>query len=145
MRQNTNMRRAAALSTTTDSYVAFNHLMGANAEAARVFQVGLEDFASLTETEQRQFLNLVRARMIGCEHAYMHHQLGLLTEELWARNLQNAVSLIRHPHMAAWWKARKDTFTADFVRAVDEAPDFPPTALSRSVIQQMMAASKPSS
>ena len=69
IRQNTRMLRASALSSTTDTYVAFNHLLGSDPLAARVFQVGLEDLA-LSESEQRQFLNLMRAALISYEHVY---------------------------------------------------------------------------
>ena len=61
IRQNTRLLKANALASASAAKVSFNHLLGSDPDAARVFQVGLEDFSSLTDDERRQFVILLRS------------------------------------------------------------------------------------
>jgi hypothetical protein len=114
IRQNTRLLRATALSATADAYLSFNRLLGSDPASAYVFQVGLEDFPSLSEAEQRQFLNLLRA-----------------------------TALLTLPHVRAWWEARKDIFTPQFALALEQAPRSTPPPLAGLVIKEMLKAAEP--
>lgn len=139
IRQNTRMLRASALSATTQTYISFNQLLGSDPLAARVFQVGLEDFSALTETEQRQFLNLMRAAIISYEHVYQNFDAGLIEAEVWERYLREAKRLVEIPHVGAWWQARKHAYTDSFVEMLDAAPSVPQQKLANRIIDDMLA------
>jgi hypothetical protein len=144
IRQNTGMLRASALSATTDTYVAFNHLLGSDPAAARVFQVGLENFASLSENEQRQFLNLMRAAIISYEHVYQNYAAGLIDLEVWDRYQREAKRLLQIPHIDTWWNARKHAYTQSFVEAMEETAAVPARKLANEIIAEMAEAQSPS-
>jgi hypothetical protein len=138
IRQNTRMLRASALSSTTDTYVAFNHLLGADPLAARVFQVGLEDFGGLAENEQRQFLNLMRAALISYEHVYQNYDAGLIEREVWERYQREVTRLLQLPQIGAWWEARKHAYTQSFVEALEQSPPVPRGKLANQIIEEMI-------
>jgi hypothetical protein len=140
IRQNTRMLEASVLSATTNAHVAFNHLLGSDAAAARVFQVGLENFPSLSENEQRQFLNLLRAAFISYEHAFFSYRKGLLDAEVWSRYLRGLKDMLQLSHVSVWWKARKGAYTESFVSAIEQAPPSAAPPLADSVIRSMLDA-----
>lgn len=140
IRQNTRMLRASALSSTTDTYVAFNHLLGSDPLSARVFQLGLEDFAALAENEQRQFLNLMRAALISYEHVYQNFDAGLIDAEVWDRYQREAKRLLQIPHVDIWWQARKHAYTQSFVDYMDKAASVPSRKLANEIIADMINA-----
>jgi hypothetical protein len=143
IRQNTRMLRASALSSTTDTYVAFNHLLGSDPLAARVFQIGLEDFAALAENEQRQFLNLMRAALISYEHVYQNYDAGLIDAEVWLRYQREAKRLLQLPHIDNWWQSRKHAYTQSFVDAMERTPAAPRQKLANEIIADMIRAQTP--
>jgi hypothetical protein len=138
IRQNTRMLRASALSSTTDTYVAFNHMLGSDPLVARVFQIGLEDFTALAENEQRQFLNLMRAALISYEHVYQNYDAGLIHSEVWERYQREAKRLLQLPHIDNWWQARKHAYTESFVDAMEETPSVPTRKLANEIIADMI-------
>ena len=140
VRQNTQLLRANALSTSSAANVAFNHLLGNNPDAARVFQVGLEDFDALSEEERRQFLQLLRGLMASYEHRFQQHALGMVEETIWQHQRASLSSMLSIPHLAVWWEHRKSVFDPAFVENLDTASPAPPSTLAREVIAEMLAA-----
>jgi len=144
VRVNTSLIRASTLASASSTMVAFNHLLGSDPKVARVFQVGLEDFPSLSNDEMRQFMNLLRAAITAHEHVFHQHQRGMIDEEVWQKNLEIAGDLLSSPHVAVWWTTRRHIFAPAFARALDEAPRRAVPVLASSVIDQMVAASQTS-
>jgi hypothetical protein len=137
IRQNTRMLKASALAAVTDAYISFNRLLGSDPAVARVFQVGLEDFASLAEDEKRQFLNLLRAAFAGYEHVFQNFRGGLIEPEVWQRIVRDGTLLLARPHIRIWWEARKSVYTESFVRALEQAPAPASPPLADEVIRAM--------
>jgi len=140
VRQNTQLLRANALSASSAANVAFNHLLGSNPDAARVFQVGLEDFEALSEEEQRQFLQLLRGLMASYEHRFQQHALGMVEDRIWQQQRASLRSMLSIPHLAVWWDHRKSVFDPDFIEDLDSASPSPPSTLAREVIADMITA-----
>ena len=143
IRQNTRLLKATALSATADAYLSFNRLLGSNPASAHVFQVGLEDFPSLSEAEQRQFLNLLRVAFTSYQHVHQLHEKGLLDDDVWEQFVRAATGLLVLPHVRAWWEARKDIFTPQFALALEQAPRSTPPPLAGLVIEEMLKAAEP--
>jgi hypothetical protein len=139
VRQNTRLLGANTLAAASSAMLSFNHLLGSDPAAARVFQVGLEDFRSLPEDERRQFLNLLRAAFTAHEHLFGQYEQGLVEEHVWQKNRQIAQNLLDLPHVQIWWKHRKSIFTDSFARALDQAPPLSRTTLAGDVIAEMIA------
>jgi hypothetical protein len=142
IRQNSRLLKATALSAVTDSYLSFNILLGGDPKASRVFQVGLEDFSSLSEEEQRQFLNLLRLAFASYQHVHQQYERGLLDDQTWEQFRNFATSLLVLPHIGAWWKERKAVFTPKFVEALDTAPMAKRPPLANTVLNSMLKAAE---
>ena len=139
VRQNTQLLRANALATGSEARLSFNHLLGTDPAAARVYQLGLEDFGSLSEAEQRQFLHLLRAGFGSYQHAFQQYEGGLIDEAAWHQDRTAAAGLLSLPHIQAWWEHRKSAFVEKFAQAIDEAPEPKAHVMSGDVIRYMVA------
>ena len=139
VRQNTQLLRANALTTSSAANVSFNHMLGSDPAVARVFQLGLEDFTSLREEEQRQFLSLLRGLFTAHAHVFEQYEHGLVTEEVWHQNRRMALGVLALPHIRVWWEHRRDVFVASFAKAIDEASESSPAKSAGDVIAEMIA------
>ena len=138
VRQNTQLIRANALSATSSASVAFNYSLGNNPASARVFQVGLEDFHSLTDDERRQFLQLLRGMFTSYEHTFQQYERGMFDATMWLQIRGSLKRTLLLPHVAVWWKHRKEVFAPSFVEELDAAVPAAPSALAGDVIAEML-------
>ncbi len=139
VRQNTKLLRAQAMSVSAQVGVGFNNLLGTDPAAARVFQLGLESFTDLSEAEQRQFINLLRAQFTGYQHSYQQFEDGLIDQGAWDQHRQSALRALSLPHIAEWWANRKHVFAPTFVSTLDNAPPVDAGILAGDVIAAMAA------
>jgi hypothetical protein len=139
VRQNTQLLRANAFSASSAANVSFNHLLGSNPAAARVFQIGLESFASLSEDEQRQFLQLIRGLVASYEPMFQQYEQGMIEANDWHARRGSLRRMLSLPHLAAWWEHRKDVFAPAFVEELDRAAPSPPRMPASEVIAEMLA------
>ena len=98
---------ATALRDVTKPYME-------NAELARIWQVGLENFKSLSAEDQSRFFHASYQFLKAFETIHTHYVYGLLDLELW----QGWRELLRHyiasPGMSHYWKMRHDLFSKRF-------------------------------
>ena len=141
VRQNTKLQRATALAAASTKMVAFNNLLGGNPTAARVFQIGLENFEDLSETERRQFLNLLRGLFSAYQHVFLQHEQGLIDDMVWSQQQRAALASLALPHIRVWWDHRKKVFASSFVTVIDEAAPVAANTLAGDVIADMLARS----
>lgn len=142
IRQNTNWLRSSVLASATEAYLAFNHLLGSNPAAARVFQVGLEDFERLSDDERRQFIILLRAFVASAQALFLQYRRGALDPTVWESFRDSVLVLVQIPHVRAWWESRRMVFFEEFRRAIDEATPIQPPPLAAEVISRMLAATQ---
>ena len=140
-RQNSQVIRASVMDSASSTHLDFNLMLGSNPRAARIFQVGLEDFAALEADEQRAFLNLLRTQFYGYQHIFIQAQQGLVDHEYWQRTRIQASDLLSKPHLRAWWQDRKDVYTPAFAANIEAAVVPKPQRLANLVIERMLAVS----
>ncbi len=140
VRQNTKLLRFTAQSSAIEADIAFNRLIGSDPRAARVFQVGLEDFASLSDEERRQFLNLLRAVFTSHQHVFQQFERGLVEQQTWYQYRNATLHLLALPHVSAWWNHRKGIYIPSFVDSVDSVPPVEQGTLAAEVIASMLEA-----
>jgi hypothetical protein len=102
---------AAALRDVTKPFME-------NAEVARIWQVGLENFNSLSPEDQARFFHAAYQFLKAFETVHFHYAYGLLDLELW----EGWRELLRHyipaDGMAHYWKLRHDLFSKRFQQFV---------------------------
>ena len=98
---------AAALRDVTKPYME-------NAELARIWQTGLENFNALNPEDQSRFFHACYQFLKAFETIHTHYAYGLLDLELW----EGWRELLRHyivaPGMAHYWELRHDLFSKRF-------------------------------
>lgn len=89
-----------------------------NAELARIWQVGLENFNSLSPEEQSRFFHAAYQFLKAFETVHFHYAYGLLDLELW----EGWAELLRHyiaaDGIARYWKLRHELFSKRFQQFV---------------------------
>jgi len=102
---------ATALREVTKPYME-------NAELARIWQVGLENFDALSPGDQSRFFHACYQFLKAFETIHTHYAYGLLDLELW----QGWRELLRHyiiaPGMAHYWDLRRDLFSKRFQKFI---------------------------
>jgi hypothetical protein len=102
---------ATALREVTKPYME-------NAELARIWQVGLENFEALSPEDQSRFFHACYQFLKAFETIHTHYAYGLLDLELW----EGWRELLRHyivaPGMARYWALRRDLFSDRFQKFV---------------------------
>lgn len=107
---------ASALRDVTKPYME-------NAELARIWQVGLENFSALSPEDQSRFFHACYQFLKAFETIHTHYAYGLLDLELW----EGWRELLRHyivaPGMHRYWEMRRDLFShrfQEFVSTLEE-------------------------
>jgi hypothetical protein len=102
---------ASALRDVTKPYME-------NAELARIWQTGLENFNALSPEDQARFFHACYQFLKAFETIHTHYAYGLLDLELW----KGWQELLRHyiaaPGMAHYWQLRHDLFSERFRKFV---------------------------
>jgi hypothetical protein len=85
-----------------------------NAELARIWQVGLENFGALSPADQARFFHAAYQFLKAFETIHFHYVYGLLDLQLW----EGWRELLRHyavaPGIAHYWNLRHDLFSERF-------------------------------
>ena len=104
---------ATALREVTKPYME-------NAELARIWQIGLENFNALSPEHQSRFFHAAYQFLKAFETIHTHYAYGLLDLELWTGWRELLRHYIASPGMAHYWQLRSDLFSARFQKFVRE-------------------------
>ncbi len=87
---------------------------------AELFVLGKDDHALLDDVQRVQFIALMQRNYRVWEDAFYQRREGRLDEPLW-RSMERQYSALLHwPGMQWAWSIRRDFFTPDFRRYVDD-------------------------
>jgi hypothetical protein len=126
IRQNTRQVKVATHDGTTRDFRQFTRQMLASG-LTQVFARGLEDHASLSEEQKLEFAFMMYDVFKAFENVHYHYLHGTLGEDAWAGWRRFIASYASAPGAQHYWGVRKDIFTQDFQRFVEElepADDF---------------------
>jgi hypothetical protein len=104
---------ATALREVTKPYME-------NAELARIWQIGLENFNALSPEDQARFYHAVYQFLKAFETIHTHYVYGLLDRQLWAGWRELLRHYINAPGMVHYWELRRDLFSERFQKFVHE-------------------------
>jgi hypothetical protein len=84
LRQNTEAVEAASLQNQTDASTEFLLLIASDVELTRIWHVGSNDPAQLSEIDLVRFFFMGRARWLRMQNAYLQWRRGTLSDEDWS-------------------------------------------------------------
>ncbi len=120
IRQNTRAIRATSHQAATDSFNAINTLIAHDPSLARIYRVGGDGLANLTEDERVQFSFLFLAAFRVFETIYYQSKVGTLEEQLPQIEESSVALLLGSPGGREWWEENPFAFSPEFRRHVDE-------------------------
>ena len=120
IRQNTRAIRATSHQAATDSFNALNTLIAHDPALARIYRVGSDGLARLTEDERVQFNFLFLAAFRVFETIYYQSKVGTLEEQLFAVERNSVGFLLRSSGGREWWEENEFAFSPEFFEHVEQ-------------------------
>ena len=120
IRQNTRAVRATSHQAATDSFNAINTLVAHDPCLARIYRVGSDGLANLTEDERVQFSFLFLAAFRVFETVYYQSKAGTLEDQLSAIEQNSVALLLRSSGGREWWEENPFAFSPEFHEHVEQ-------------------------
>jgi len=122
IRQNTHVLKITAAQAYVGIYNTFTSDL-ITSEVANIWYKGVQDFASLKDSEVVQFSALAGQVMRIFESAFSQWRRGALEDQLWLANVNSIRDSLAMPGLQQWWQFRKTWYSEDFRRFVDDLAD----------------------
>ncbi|MBT6443350.1 MAG: hypothetical protein HOK61_13055 [Alphaproteobacteria bacterium] len=120
IKQNTEEIRSSNYHGITDSFNNLSQALAENAELAKVFRNGNENFDNLSDDEKTQFHFLMHAtlRVMDVLHYQSRHGTG--DQTLWDFEKHSIDAIFSTPGARSWWRWNPYSLSAEFTKYVDE-------------------------
>jgi hypothetical protein len=115
IRQNTQTVRLAALDSQQQYGASLRGQVIGNADVARIWRLGLQDYNSLGEDDQVRFRFLMYNTFFSHEFRFDHRRHGLIEPEFRERDDELLRFYFAQPGVRQWWETGKARFTRSFV------------------------------
>ena len=114
VRQNTLAVKAASHHAITDSFNAINAQLVENPNIARVWRLGISDFASLEPDEQVSFGILCVEYMRVFETLWYQRKLGTMEDQLFNAEEASLLRVAANRGFREWWAQNPYSFCDEF-------------------------------
>ena len=118
MRQTTQAVKAATLQSQQQYGVHLRGQIIENADVARIWRLGMEDYDSLTNDEQVRFRMLMFNVFLSTEFRLDHSRQGLMEPEFTKRDDKLLRFYLGQPGVRQWWETASHGFTESFAQRV---------------------------
>lgn len=136
IRRNTVLARNQLVFGMMTSLHEFLRVLGSETQIARVWRMGLEGDASLSQDEKTQYSMLMMAGFVGFENQMYLYRSGMFANEMKDRADRQIIFMLSQPGGANWWRRQKINLSDLFIDYVDRllasaagdqnAPAWPP-------------------
>ncbi len=103
IRQNSQMLRTSAASTTAHLHTSQNIVLAQDAETSRIFFAGCSDPDSLSPEEHNRFISMLSFQVQGMHQSFEFHEKGVGTEASWCWTDSGMRWFAAQPGFGAWW------------------------------------------
>ena len=121
IKASTQATRSQTYQLATSALAEMAGIIGSDKERARIFRVGMEEPAALTEDEFTQFGYLGISLFRRFENVFFQYQSGMIDEDFWVGHRDNILWFFRRPGTQVWWKDRKFAFSKRFREFLDNS------------------------
>lgn len=136
IRSNTRATRASAGFEATHSWANLNETLSSRSDdylLPFVKTSRTQDFSGLTDVEYLRLTLFLRSMFQKLEGQFYLYRYGLLDRALWEQRSSVGKGFIIQSHLAEWWQLEKEinTFTPDFIEAIESADAMDATAINK--------------
>ena len=114
IRQNTRALRSSSFHGVTDSFNQINMGIANDESLARIFRLGSEDLAQLTDDERVRFAFMFLSAFRVFETLYYQDIQRVGESNLWEAEKTTMVALLSGPGAREWWDSNLLSFTPSF-------------------------------
>ena len=120
IRQNSKLLKASTASATHDALSLSSSFVVQDPEMARIWWEGMEDHASLSESDRRRFDPLMGIQLSGFRQHFRLAGDGIVSPEVWADMGHALRWTAQQPGFQHWWiQWGGKTYAGDFKEYVD--------------------------
>jgi hypothetical protein len=125
VRRHNHSLHAQNYSKALDRLAAVQSRLGADPDAARMFNTGVRDAAALTPEERIRFTWIFYEIFGSFEFMFDEARRRRLPPHVWERWSKTLGWWIAMPGVQAWWRGKPTPFTPDFSKFVDQCIEIP--------------------
>ncbi len=103
IRQNTKTVLTSTRQAIHDASRSDNELILVHPHLERIYRIGRRDPTALTNEERPLFRHLMGTLFLNHEMMYLHHQHGVIDEDLWRRRQRSLQLVVSQPGVRQWW------------------------------------------
>lgn len=103
IRQNSNLLRASATSTTAQLHMGNSEMIAQDPEVSRLFFEGLANRDSLSEADQQRFETIIGIQVQGFHQSFEFHQKGIGSEASWCWTDNSMRWFVVQPGFRSYW------------------------------------------
>lgn len=123
IKQNTASLKSSTLQSMLEASAGLHDLCASDPELGRLFLMGIESQANLSEDELPRFHFLMMAFMRRLEAIYNQGLSGQVPESDWSGVRGSAIEVIASPGAGEWWALNRYRFSPDFKKWVSDEVD----------------------
>jgi len=119
IRKNTIAVRAGSHQAVSDSFIELNSWIARDASLARIYRVGAENLADLTQDERAQFDFMLLSVFRAYETTFYQHEVGTLDDALYQSIMRDISLVLAASGVRQWWTETRFSFSPEFRRYVE--------------------------
>ena len=119
MRQSRRFAKSASVNQSRAAVTDFLRGLSDNAEIAKIYSAGMKDRSSLEDHERLRFDLVIFQMLRITETAYLEHQDGFISDEIWQSQWRQARPILRTVGGMESWKRQKGMVSVSFMQWVE--------------------------
>ncbi len=119
MRQSRRFAKSASVNQSRAAVIDFLRGLSDNTEIAKIYSAGMKDRSSLEDHERLRFDLVIFQMLRITETAYLEHQDGFISDEIWQSQWRQARPILRTAGGMESWKRQKGMVSVSFMQWVD--------------------------
>ena len=119
IRSSTEAQRTSTYHSIVSDFAALNRSIASTPELSFLLVNAMENFYDLKPDEKARMSQLFFQLYHFFENMYYQNKKGYLEEEVWAGWKLLMLTYHSRPGFQAWWKNRRDVYSASFVRFLE--------------------------
>jgi len=114
IRQNSQLLRTSAASTTAHLHTSQNMLIAADSEVSRLLFTGCSDPGSLSPEGWNRFIAMIGFQVQGMHQSFEFHERGIGTQASWYWTQQGMRWFVKQPGFRTWWSENAPGYMPSF-------------------------------
>ena len=120
IRQNTRATRSQSVQSLAESGATMNAMIIEDPEVARIYDLGLSNYAALSREDRLRFSFLIGQWLLAYEAVFVQHRMGTIDQHVFDARMRNLEMWLNTEGGMAAWKSAKEVFSQEYTDYIKE-------------------------